>query len=106
VSATRTDGDLAYLCRSLKAPSLADAAGRLGDRARSENWTFEAYLVACLEREVAARESHGGEGRWCNWTRRVSAGQFADYDLCQLVMAAGWQPLEDRAPSPDRARAG
>jgi len=63
MSAARTEGDLAYLCRSLKAPSLADAAGRLGDRARSENWTHEAYLVACLEREVAARESHGGEGR-------------------------------------------
>ena len=23
----------------------------------------------------------------------MSAGQFADYDLCQLMMAASWQPL-------------
>ncbi len=62
-AAARTAGDLAYLCRALKAPSLADAAGRLAERARSETWTHEAYLVACLEREVAARESHGGEAR-------------------------------------------
>lgn len=52
---------LAYLCRSLKPPSLAEAAARLAERARSETWTHAVYLVACLEREVAARESHGGE---------------------------------------------
>ena len=62
-AAARTSGDLTYLCRALKAPSLADAAGRLAERARAETWTHEAYLVACLEREVAARESHGGEAR-------------------------------------------
>ena len=62
VSAARPAGDLAYLCRSFKAPSLADAS-RLGERARAEAWTHEAYLVACLEREVAARESHGGDAR-------------------------------------------
>ncbi len=36
---------------------------RLAERARTENWTHEEFLAACLQREVAARESHGGEGR-------------------------------------------
>lgn len=60
---TKAASDLAYLCRALKAPSLADAAGRLAERARTDGWTHEAYLAACLEREVAARQSHGGEAR-------------------------------------------
>jgi DNA replication protein DnaC len=55
--------DLAYLCRALKAPSLAQVIERLAERARSENWTHEEYLAACLEREVAARQSNGGELR-------------------------------------------
>jgi DNA replication protein DnaC len=59
----RPASDLAYLCRALKAPSLADAAGRLGERARADGWSHEEYLAACLEREVAARQSHGGEAR-------------------------------------------
>jgi DNA replication protein DnaC len=59
----RPASDLAYLCRALKAPSLLEATGRLGERARSEGWSHEEYLVACLEREVAAREGHGGEAR-------------------------------------------
>jgi IstB-like ATP binding protein len=29
----------------------------------AETWTHEEFLAACLQREVAARESHGGEGR-------------------------------------------
>jgi DNA replication protein DnaC len=48
---------------ALKAPSLAGAAERLAERARAESWTHEEFLAACLQREVAARESHGGEGR-------------------------------------------
>jgi DNA replication protein DnaC len=55
--------EVAYLTRALKAPALRDAAGRLGERARAENWTHEEFLAACLQREVAAREAHGGEGR-------------------------------------------
>jgi DNA replication protein DnaC len=55
--------DLAYLCRALKAPSLAQAYERLAERARSESWTHEEFLAACLEREVAARQSNGGEIR-------------------------------------------
>ena len=29
----------------------------------TESWTHEEFLAACLQREVAAREAHGGEGR-------------------------------------------
>jgi DNA replication protein DnaC len=36
---------------------------RLAERARAESWSHEEFLAACLQREVAARESHGGEGR-------------------------------------------
>jgi DNA replication protein DnaC len=55
--------ELAFLTRTLKAPSLRDAAGRLAERARTEGWSHEEFLAACLQREVAAREAHGGEGR-------------------------------------------
>src|SRR2546421_1533550 len=55
--------EIAYLARALKAPSLAGAVGRLAERARTEGWSYEEFLAACLQREVAARESHGGEGR-------------------------------------------
>jgi DNA replication protein DnaC len=63
VSTPKPASDLAYLCRALKAPSLAEAAVRLAERARADAWSHEAYLAACLEREVAARQSHGGEAR-------------------------------------------
>jgi DNA replication protein DnaC len=63
----RTAGDVtaevAFLTRALKAPTLREAVGRLAERARAEGWSHEEYLVACLQREVSARESHGGEGR-------------------------------------------
>ena len=55
--------ELAYLTRALKAPTLRAAVDRLAGRARAESWTHEEFLAACLQREVAARESHGGEGR-------------------------------------------
>jgi DNA replication protein DnaC len=55
--------EITYLTRALKAPALRDAAGRLGERARKENWTHEEFLAACLQREVAAREAHGGGER-------------------------------------------
>jgi DNA replication protein DnaC len=55
--------ELAFLTRALKAPTLREAAGRLAERARAEGWSHEEFLAACLQREVAARESHGGEGR-------------------------------------------
>ena len=57
------DAELAFLTRALKAPSLRESIPRLAERAREASWTFEEFLAACLQREVAARESHGGEGR-------------------------------------------
>ena len=56
-------GELAYLTRALKAPTLREAVPRLAERARQESWTHEEFLAACLQREVSARESHGGEER-------------------------------------------
>jgi len=55
--------EIAYLTRALKAPTLREAVPRLAERARAETWTHEEFLAACLQREVAARESHGGEER-------------------------------------------
>jgi len=81
VSATRARpaSDLAYLCRALKAPSLADAAARLAERARADAWSHEEYLAACLEREVAARQSHGGEAR-IRAARLPSRKTLEDFD--------------------------
>ena len=62
-TASKPAADLAYLCRALKAPSLAASVERLAERARAETWTHEEFLAACLEREVAARQSNGGEIR-------------------------------------------
>jgi DNA replication protein DnaC len=55
--------EIAYLTRVLKAPTLRESVDRLAHRARTESWSHEEFLVACLQREVSARESHGGEGR-------------------------------------------
>jgi DNA replication protein DnaC len=60
---TTPASDLAYLCRALKAPTLARSVERLAERARSDGWSHEEFLAACLEREVAARQSNGGEIR-------------------------------------------
>ena len=62
-SARDLAAEVAYLTRALKAPTLREAVPRLAERARAENWSHEEFLVACLQREVSARESHGGEGR-------------------------------------------
>ena len=58
-----TAAEVAFLTRALKAPTLRESVPRLAERARAESWTHEEFLVACLHREVSARESHGGEGR-------------------------------------------
>src|SRR3712207_9101011 len=55
--------EVAFLTRALKAPTLREAVPRLAERAREQFWSHEEFLIACLQREVAARESHGGEGR-------------------------------------------
>ena len=62
-SARDVSSEICYLTRALKAPTLRESAARLAERARAENWSHEEYLAACLQREVSARESHGGEGR-------------------------------------------
>ncbi len=59
----RPSADIAYLCRALKAPSMGRAVDRLAERARQEEWSHEEFLAACLEREVAARQTNGGELR-------------------------------------------
>lgn len=76
-----TSAEVAFLTRVLNAPTLRDAVQRLAERARAENWTHEEFLVACLQREVAARESHGGEGRIraARFPARKSLEEF-DYD--------------------------
>jgi len=62
-STSDVSSELAWLCRALKAPSLAAGIDRLAARAREQGWTHEQFLAACLEREVLARQSHGGEAR-------------------------------------------
>ena len=55
--------ELAHLFRALKAPAAARARPKLADRAREESWSYERFAEALLSTEVAARDSHGGEGR-------------------------------------------
>ena len=76
-----TAAEIAYLTRALKAPTLREAVTRLAERARAESWTHEEFLTACLQREVAAREEHGGEGRVraARFPARKSLEDF-DYD--------------------------
>ncbi len=77
-----------FRTRALKAPTLRESVGRLAERARAELWSHEEFLVACLQREVCARESHGGEGRMVPpgsrraraWRSSTSAGECQD--LC------------------------
>ena len=82
-------GELAFLTRALKAPTLRDAAGRLAERARAEGWSHEEFLAACLQREVAAREAHGGEGRirTARFPARKSLEEF-DYDHARSLKRA------------------
>jgi hypothetical protein len=56
--------ELAFLTRALKAPTLRESVPRLAERARTESWTHEEFLAACLQREVSAREFHGGVIVW------------------------------------------
>ena len=84
-TSTRTGRDvtseLEFLTRALKAPTLRESIQRLAERAREESWTHEEFLAACLQREVAAREAHGGEGRIraARFPSRKSLEDF-DYD--------------------------
>ncbi|GAC1617543.1 MAG: ATP-binding protein [Candidatus Dormibacteraceae bacterium] len=78
--------ELVFLTRALKAPTLREAIPRLAERARAEAWTHEQFLVACLQREVSARESHGGEGRIraARFPGRKSLEDF-DYDHARTL---------------------
>jgi DNA replication protein DnaC len=73
--------ELAFLTRALKAPTLRQSVTRLAERARVEGWSHEEFLAACLQREVAARQAHGGEGRIraARFPARKSLEEF-DYD--------------------------
>jgi DNA replication protein DnaC len=55
--------ELAHLFRTLKAPAAGRALPKLADRAREEDWSYERFLEAVLQTEVASRDSHGGENR-------------------------------------------
>jgi len=86
MAATKTNtrdvaAEVAFLTRALKAPTMRDAVERLAERARAETWTHEEFLIACLQREVAAREAHGGEGRIraARFPARKALEEF-DYD--------------------------
>jgi DNA replication protein DnaC len=73
--------ELVFLTRALKAPTLRQSVARLAERARAEGWSHEEFLAACLQREVAAREAHGGEGRirQARFPARKSLEEF-DFD--------------------------
>jgi DNA replication protein DnaC len=55
--------ELAHLFRALKAPAAARGLPAIADRAREEQWSYERFAEVLLGIEVAARDSHGGEGR-------------------------------------------
>jgi DNA replication protein DnaC len=73
--------EIAFVTRALKAPTLRESVDRLAERARAESWTHEEFQLACLQREVAARESHGGESRIraAHFPARKSLEEF-DFD--------------------------
>jgi DNA replication protein DnaC len=81
--------ELAFLTRALKAPTLRQSVARLAERARAEGWSHEEFLAACLQREVAARQAHGGEGR-IRHARFPVTKHLADFDF-------DFQPSVDRA---------
>ena len=99
-AARDTTAEIAFLTRALKAPTLRESVPRLAERARAESWTHEEFLAACLQREVAARESHGGEGRIraARFPARKSLEEF-DFDHARGLQAGG-----DRAPGHPRLR--
>lgn len=85
-AARDTTAEVAFLTRALKAPTLRESVPRLAERARSESWSHEEFLVACLQREVSARESHGGEGRIraARFPARKSLEEFDYEHACAL----------------------
>ena len=78
--------EVVFLTRALKAPTLRQSVTRLAERARAESWSHEEFLAACLQREVAARQAHGGEGRIraARFPARKSLEEF-DFDHARAV---------------------
>ena len=108
-TARDTTAELAFLTRALKAPTLRESVPRLAERARAESWTHEEFLAACLQREVAARESHGGEGRIraARFPARKSLEEFDPQRGTPVPQAAGQRhhlrPPPGRRPASHRA---
>ena len=94
---------LTYLAAALKAPRIAEAAGRLADHARDAGWTYEEYLAAVLDREVAARNASGAQLRIraAGFGARKTIEEF-DWDAQPAVrqqiaaLASGWVLTEAR----------
>ena len=64
-----TKAELAHLFRALKAPAAARSLPKLADQARAEEWSYERFVEALLQIEVASREASGGE-------QRIKAARF------------------------------
>jgi DNA replication protein DnaC len=60
---SRLPAELVHLFRELKAPAAARAFGKLAERARAEDWSYERFVEALLSTEVSSRESSGGRLR-------------------------------------------
>ena len=56
-------GQLTYLTRVLKVPTIAACWEQLAEQAREANWSHEEYLAALLARQVADREAAGNTMR-------------------------------------------
>jgi DNA replication protein DnaC len=55
--------ELTHLFRAMKAPAAARAMGKLCERARSQEWSYERFTEALLSTEIASRDASGGEQR-------------------------------------------
>ena len=47
-AARDTTAEIAFLTRALKAPTLRESVPWPAERARTESWTHEEFLAACL----------------------------------------------------------
>ncbi len=55
--------EVAYLARALKMPRIPKAAELFAERARAEDWDYEAFLAAVLSEETNQREVRGSDAR-------------------------------------------
>ena len=107
--------------KSVPAQDLREAVPRLAERARAENWSHGEFLVACLQREVAARESHGGEGRIrvcqaghrvlfataAEWVTRLAEAHHAgrlEAELIRLAATRRWWSTRSATSRSSRSR--